>query len=68
MAEYRLPLEYIICHCCSSTERGIIFQDKTPKFFNIFYIDAYETMSQKCHGNEIYDSTKVGYKIIVIHN
>lgn len=68
MAEYRLPLEYIICHCCSSTQRGIISQDKTPRFFNIFYIDAYETVSQKCHGNEIYDSTKVGYTIIVIHN
>ena len=68
MAEYRLPLEYIICRCCSSTEMGIIIQDKTPTFLNIFYIDAYETMSQKCHGNEIYDSTKVGYIIIVIHN
>jgi hypothetical protein len=30
-------------------------------YWNILFIDVYSTMSQKCHGNEIFDKNKVNF-------
>jgi len=64
MKEYRLPFEYLICRCCvvslAMVGAGASY-GRGKTYWNIFFIDAYSTMSQKCHGNEIFDKKKVNF-------
>jgi hypothetical protein len=71
MKEYRLPLEYLICRCCLAPRTiggaGAGY-GRGKTYWNIFYIDTYSTMSQKCHGNEIFDEKKVSFKMKLVFN
>lgn len=64
ITEYRLPFEYLVCRCCLVPPKvPISGYGRRKTYWNIFFIDSYSTMSQECHGNEIFDKKKVNFKM-----